>query len=164
LVYEYYWIDYKEAAKKGEIAYYDAPRAYNFSEKPQDASNRLDDRDGALLYQKIGDENNPTQYNQPNNRQPIDKINSDGTFTSIVSTTIPLLFEYSLSVSSSILNSVSYLRITGSNTRYGAITSNNSVFTNSYTILLGPGETVGVYYRNNYQTTVDINSVSRLHF
>jgi formylglycine-generating enzyme required for sulfatase activity len=83
LVYEYYWIDYKEAAKKGEIAYYDAPGAYNFSEKPQDASNRLDDRDGALLYQKIGDENNPTQYNQPNNRQPIDKVNSNGTFTQL---------------------------------------------------------------------------------
>jgi gliding motility-associated lipoprotein GldK len=83
LVYEYYWIDYKEAAKKGEIAYYDAPGAYNFSEKPQDAGDRLDDRDGALLYQKIGDENNPTRYNQPNNRQPIDKINSDGTFTQL---------------------------------------------------------------------------------
>jgi gliding motility-associated lipoprotein GldK len=80
LVFEYYWIDYKEAAKKGEIAYYDAPGAYNFSENPQDASKRLDDRDGALLYQKIGDENNPTQYNQPNNRQPIDKVNNDGTF------------------------------------------------------------------------------------
>ncbi|MBM3453019.1 MAG: gliding motility-associated lipoprotein [Bacteroidetes bacterium] len=83
LVFEYYWIDYKEAAKKGEIAYYDAPGSYNFSEKPQDASNRLDDRDGALLYQKLGDENNPTKYNQPNNRQPIDKVNSDGTFTQL---------------------------------------------------------------------------------
>lgn len=83
LVFEYYWIDYKEAAKKGEIAYYDAPGSYNFSETPQDASKRLDDRDGALLYEKIGDENNPTKYNQPNNRQPIDKVNSDGTFTQL---------------------------------------------------------------------------------
>jgi gliding motility-associated lipoprotein GldK len=83
LVYEYYWIDYKEAAKKGEIAYYDAPGAYNFSEKPQDASQRLDDRDGALLYQKAGDENNPTKYNQLNNRQPIENVNSDGTFTQL---------------------------------------------------------------------------------
>lgn len=83
LVYEYYWIDYKEAAKKGEIAYYDAPGAYNFSEKPQDASQRLDDRDGALLYQKLGDENNPTKYNQPNNRQPIENVSSNGTFTQL---------------------------------------------------------------------------------
>jgi gliding motility-associated lipoprotein GldK len=83
LVFEYYWIDYKEAAKKGEIAYYDAPGSYNFSEKPQDASNRLDDRDGALLYQKIGDENNPTKYNQPSNRQPIENVNNDGTFTQL---------------------------------------------------------------------------------
>lgn len=83
LVYEYYWIDYKEAAKKGEIAYYDAPGAYNFSETPQDASKRLDDRDGALLYQKLGDENNPTKYNQPNNRQPIDSVSSNGTFTQL---------------------------------------------------------------------------------
>jgi formylglycine-generating enzyme required for sulfatase activity len=81
LVYEYYWIDYKEAAKKGEISYYDAAGAYDFSEKPQDASKRLDDRDGALLYQKVGDENNPTKYNQPN--KPIDKVNSDGTFTQL---------------------------------------------------------------------------------
>jgi formylglycine-generating enzyme required for sulfatase activity len=83
LVYEYYWIDYKEAAKKGEIAYYDAAGAYDFSEKPQDASKRLDDRDGALLYQKLGDENNPTDYTPNGTRQPISYVNSNGTFTQI---------------------------------------------------------------------------------
>jgi formylglycine-generating enzyme required for sulfatase activity len=83
LVYEYYWIDYKEAAKKGEIAYYDAPGAYDFSEKPQDASKRLNDLDGALLYQKLGDENNPTKFEQNNTRKPISYVNSNGTFTQI---------------------------------------------------------------------------------
>jgi formylglycine-generating enzyme required for sulfatase activity len=79
LVYEYYWIDYKEAAKKGEINYYDAPGSYDFSEKPQDASKRLDASDGALLYRKIGDENNPTEY-QGVNGQPVSQVKSNGTF------------------------------------------------------------------------------------
>jgi len=83
LVYEYYWIDYKEAANKGEIAYYDSPGAYEFSEDPQDASKRLNDRDGALLYQKIGDENNPTLYSAPGSRQPISTVKSDGSFTQL---------------------------------------------------------------------------------
>lgn len=83
LVFEYYWLDLKEASKKGEIAYYDAPGSYEFSEKPQDASKRLNDRDGALLYQKVGDENNRTTYSAPGSRQPISKVNSDGTFTQL---------------------------------------------------------------------------------
>jgi formylglycine-generating enzyme required for sulfatase activity len=83
LVYEYYWIDYKEAAKKGEIASYDSPGSYEFSEDPQDASKRLNDRDGALLYQKIGDENNPTLYSAPGSRQPISNVKSDGSFTQL---------------------------------------------------------------------------------
>lgn len=83
LVYEYYWIDFKEASKKGEIASYDSPGAYEFSEKPQDASKRLNDRDGALLYQKLGDENNPTLYSAPGSRQPISNVKSDGSFTQL---------------------------------------------------------------------------------
>ena len=80
LVYEYYWIDYKEAAKKGEIAYYDSPKAYDFSEEPQDANKRLDARDGALLYRKLGgDENNPTKYDGSTG-QPISQVKSNGTF------------------------------------------------------------------------------------
>ena len=83
LVYEYYWIDFKEASKKGEIASYDSPGAYEFSESPQDASKRLNDRDGALLYQKLGDENNPTLYSAPGSRQPISNVKSDGSFTQL---------------------------------------------------------------------------------
>jgi formylglycine-generating enzyme required for sulfatase activity len=79
LVYEYYWIDYKEAANKGEIAYYDSPKSYDFSEKPQDASKRLDARDGALLYRKVQDENNPTFY-PGSTGQPISGVKSDGSF------------------------------------------------------------------------------------
>ncbi len=87
LVYEYYWIDYKEAAKKGEIAYYDAAGAYDFSEKPQDASNRRNDRDGALLYKKLGDENNPTLIQSGYEGTPVEKVNSNGTFTQLNQTT-----------------------------------------------------------------------------
>jgi formylglycine-generating enzyme required for sulfatase activity len=83
LVFEYYWIDYKEAAEKGEVANYDAPGAYDFSKNAQSADQRKNQLDGALLYEKLGDENNPTQYNQPINRQPIDKVSSDGTFTQL---------------------------------------------------------------------------------
>jgi sulfatase modifying factor 1 len=83
LVYEYYWIDYKEAANKGEIAYYDTPGAYGFSDTAQGSTQRLNDRDGALLYQKLGDENNPTLYSAPGSRQPISNIKSDGSFTQL---------------------------------------------------------------------------------
>jgi formylglycine-generating enzyme required for sulfatase activity len=83
LIFEYYWIDYKEAAKKGEIAYYDAPGSYEFSDQPQDASKRLNDRDGALLYQRVGDENNRSIYDPATSRQPISKVNADGSFNQL---------------------------------------------------------------------------------
>jgi formylglycine-generating enzyme required for sulfatase activity len=83
LVYEYFWIDYKEAAKKGEIAYYDAAGAYDFSKTPQSADQRKNQLDGALLYEKVGDENNPTKYKQPRNKQPIDNVKANGTFTQL---------------------------------------------------------------------------------
>lgn len=87
LVYEYYWIDYKEAAKKGEIAYYDAPGAYDFSDTAQGSVNRKDDRDGALLYKKLGDENNPTLIQKGYEGTPIERVNSNGSFTQLNQTT-----------------------------------------------------------------------------
>jgi formylglycine-generating enzyme required for sulfatase activity len=87
LVYEYYWIDYKEAAKKGEIAYYDAPGAYDFADTAQGAVNRKDDRDGALLYKKLGDENNPTLIQKGYEGTPIERVNSNGSFTQLNQTT-----------------------------------------------------------------------------
>jgi gliding motility-associated lipoprotein GldK len=79
LVFEYFWIDFKEASEKGEIGYYDAPGSYDFSEKPQNSSKRLDARDGALLYERFN-ENNPTQYTGQKG-QPISKVNADGSFS-----------------------------------------------------------------------------------
>lgn len=87
LVYEYYWIDYKEAAKKGEIAYYDAPGAYDFADTAQGSVNRKDDRDGALLYKKLGDENNPSLIQKGYEGTPVEKVNSNGSFTQLNQTT-----------------------------------------------------------------------------
>jgi formylglycine-generating enzyme required for sulfatase activity len=87
LVYEYYWIDYKEAAKKGEIAYYDAPGAYDFSDTAQGSVNRKDDRDGALLYKKLGDENNPTLIQKGYEGTPVERVNSNGSFSQLNQTT-----------------------------------------------------------------------------
>lgn len=87
LVYEYYWIDYKEAAKKGEIAYYDAAGAYDFSDTAQGSVNRKDDRDGALLYKKLGDENNPSLLQKGYEGTPIENVNSNGSFTQLNQTT-----------------------------------------------------------------------------
>jgi len=87
LVYEYYWIDYKEAAKKGEIAYYDAPGAYDFADTAQGSVNRKDDRDGALLYKKLGDENNPTLIQKGYEGTPIERVNSNGSFSQLNQTT-----------------------------------------------------------------------------
>jgi len=80
LIYEYYWIDYVEAAKKGKIG--ESAGAFNFSATPQAANSRVDGIDGALLYNKNQPEINPSR-NNVNRGTPINKVNADGSFSEI---------------------------------------------------------------------------------
>ena len=77
LIYEYYWIDYREAAKKGNIG--EGPQGYNFSALPQSAEDRISGQDGALLYSRNQSEVNPTS-NSTDRGEPIDNVTSEGGF------------------------------------------------------------------------------------
>ena len=77
LIYEYYWIDYREAAKKGNLG--ESPNGYNFSATPQASEDRINGMDGALLYSRNQSEVNPTD-NSIDRGTPIDGVTSDGTF------------------------------------------------------------------------------------
>ena len=77
LIYEYYWIDYREAAKKGTIG--EGPQGFNFSATPQSAEDRISGMDGALLYSRNQSEVNPTS-NSTDRGEPIDNVTSEGGF------------------------------------------------------------------------------------
>lgn len=84
----------------------------------------------------------------------------NGTFINNTGNTIPILVQYSI-----------VLNVTGSGYSYVGVTSSTSVFTtygltyndtngfaNSYTVLLAPGASVGVYYTDNVATIVQTTS------
>ena len=84
----------------------------------------------------------------------------NGTFLNNTGNTIPILVQYSI-----------VLNVTGSGYSYVGVTSSTSVFTNygltyndtngfanSYTVLLAPGASVGVYYTDNVATIVQTTS------
>jgi hypothetical protein len=84
----------------------------------------------------------------------------NGTFINNTGNTIPILVQYSI-----------VLNVTGSGYSYVGVTSSTSVFTtygltyndtngfaNSYTVLLPPGASVGVYYTDNVATIVQTTS------
>lgn len=80
LIYEYYWIDYVEASKKGKVG--ESAGAFNFSATPQAADMRVSGADGALLYNKNQPEINPS-LSSTNRGNPIDRVNADGSFNEI---------------------------------------------------------------------------------
>jgi hypothetical protein len=77
----------------------------------------------------------------------------EGLFTNNTSATIPLLVDYSMFVSYT-GGGYTAIGINGSTTVYGARFNDNVAITNSFTVLLSPGSTIGIYYLDNAATTL----------
>jgi hypothetical protein len=78
---------------------------------------------------------------------------NNGLFTNSTSTALPLLFEYSVFLNTT-GQGMSCIGINGSNLAYGVVYNDNNCFTNSFTILLAPGSTAGIYYMDNAAPTI----------
>jgi hypothetical protein len=76
-----------------------------------------------------------------------------GLFTNNTAVPLPLLFEYAVFLNTT-GSGMSCIGINGSALAYGVMYNDNNCFTNSYTILLQPGYTVGIYYMDNGSPTV----------
>ena len=85
---------------------------------------------------------------------------ASGLFTNSGQTTIPLLIEYTIALNTT-GNGSSYIGINGglsaSNT-FGVSLNTTNIFSNSYTILLPAGSTVGIYYIDANSVTVQTTS------
>jgi hypothetical protein len=84
---------------------------------------------------------------------------SNGIFTNNGVISLPLAIDYTL-----ILNTTgggsSYIGLNGAANAYGTFLNDNNIFSNSFTILLTPGSSFGVYYNDN--TTPVIQTTSRI--
>jgi hypothetical protein len=82
-----------------------------------------------------------------------------GIFTNITGTTLPILVEYTLILSTT-ANGYSYIGMTSDDvfTSYGITYNDTNVFTNSHTVLVPTGASIGVYYSDNYETEVQTDS------
>ena len=80
-------------------------------------------------------------------------IYNNGLFTNSTSTTLPLLFEYSVFLNTT-GQGTSCIGINGSSLAYGVVYNDNNCFTNSFSILLAPGSTAGIYYMDNAAPTI----------
>jgi hypothetical protein len=78
---------------------------------------------------------------------------NNGLFTNATSTTLPLLFEYSVFLNTT-GQGTSCIGINGSSLAYGVVYNDNNCFTNSFSILLAPGSTAGIYYMDNAAPTI----------
>jgi hypothetical protein len=78
---------------------------------------------------------------------------NNGLFTNATSTTLPLLFEYSVFLNTT-GQGTSCIGINGSSLAYGVVYNDNNLFTNSFSILLAPGSTAGIYYMDNAAPTI----------
>jgi len=86
---------------------------------------------------------------------------SAGLFTNTTGSTLPLLVEYNLNLNTT-LSGYSAIGINGSSSVYGGLYNDSNSVSNSFTILLTAGSTVGVYYMDN--TTVIVQQSSRITF
>jgi hypothetical protein len=97
------------------------------------------------------------QFNTVDSNQTYNTINFtvvNGVFTNNSGTVYPLLVEYTLNMSNT-SGGYSGIGINGSTTvLYGGLYNDSNGVSNSYTILLSPGQTVAVYYIDNAATTM----------
>jgi hypothetical protein len=84
---------------------------------------------------------------------------SAGVFVNTTATTLPLLVEYTLNLDTT-LSGFSAIGINGSTVLYGNNYNDSNIVTNSFTVLLPSGSTIGIYYMDN--TTVVVQQTSRL--
>ena len=82
-----------------------------------------------------------------------------GQFTNTSAQTMALLVEYAVFLSTTGAGT-SAIGINGSTQTYGTMFNDNNAFTNSYTILLPPASSFGVYYYDN--NAVQVQTMSRL--
>ena len=83
-----------------------------------------------------------------------------GTFTNTMSTPLLLLVEYTLNLNTT-LSGFSAIGVNGSTTLYGSNYNDSNIATNSFTVLLPSGSSLGVYYMDN--TDVTVQTTSRLN-
>jgi hypothetical protein len=80
-------------------------------------------------------------------------VYSAGFFTNNTTSTMPLLVDYSMFVSYT-GGGYTAIGIDGTTTVYGARYNDNVAITNSFTVLLPPGSSLGIYYLDNAATTL----------
>jgi len=83
-----------------------------------------------------------------------------GTFTNTMSTALLLLVEYTLNLNTT-LSGFSAIGVNGSTTLYGSNYNDSNIATNSFTVLLPSGSSLGIYYMDN--TAVTVQTTSRLN-
>ena len=81
----------------------------------------------------------------------------NGLFTNATGSALPFQVDYSLELSIT-GGGASYIAINGPSNVYGRLLNQSNVFTNTYTVLLPAGGTLGVYYRDNNATVVQTGS------
>jgi len=84
-----------------------------------------------------------------------------GLYTNTTPTTLPVLVEYTVYLNTT-TGGYSFIGVNGSTNAFGGIYNDSNWFTNSYTVLLPSGQTVGVYYTDNGGCTVQTASRIRL--
>lgn len=83
-----------------------------------------------------------------------------GTFTNTMSTPLLLLVEYTLNLNTT-LSGFSAIGVNGSTTLYGSNYNDSNIATNSFTVLLPSGSSLGIYYMDN--TAITVQTTSRLN-
>ena len=84
-----------------------------------------------------------------------------GLFTNTTLSWIPVLVEYSIYLDTS-LGGYSFVGVNGSTSTFGGMYNDSNWFSNSYTVLVPAGQTVGVYYTDNTGCVVQTDSRIRL--
>ena len=82
---------------------------------------------------------------------------ANGLFTNSTALTIPLLVDYSMFVNVT-GGGYTVIGINGTSTVYGGRYNDNVAITNSFTVLLTAGSTLGIYYMDNAATTLQTTS------
>ena len=82
---------------------------------------------------------------------------ANGLFTNSTALTIPLLVDYSMFVNVT-GGGYTVIGINGTSTVYGGRYNDNVAITNSFSVLLTAGSTLGIYYMDNAATTVQTTS------